>query len=278
MNQIPARRRRTAVLVTTSIAALLLLPSFGEVSPASSSAELRVCADPNNMPFSDRREQGFENKIASLISGSLHRQLSYTWWVEREHFVKETLDKHRCDVLLSVPDNFEDVLTTDAYYRSQYVFVYRRDGSDHPQSLMDPVLQKLRIGSHVMGGGFSPPAEALASQGMRVNLIGFSMRGANGESDSPAQLITAVAQKTVDVAIVWGPLGGYFARRAATPLAVVPIKPDHWGPIPFVYGIAMGVGKTDTRLRDQLNQAFAAERREIDSILRSYDVPEPGPR
>jgi len=236
---------------------------------------LRVCADPNNLPFSNLHEEGFENKLASLLSSALQEKLSYTWWVERDDLAKNTLDANRCDVLLGVPVGLEDVLTTQPYYSSTYVFVSRKDRHLNLQSLYDSRLAQLRIGVHVLGDGFSPPSVVLARQGIRSQVVGYSMLGAYGEPNPPARLIDAVENKKVDVAIVWGPLAGYFAQHEAAPLDVVPVSPDHVGMVPFSYAIAMGVRKDNLALRDRLNQVIVSKSKEIRGILASYGVPAP---
>jgi mxaJ protein len=233
---------------------------------------LRVCADPNNLPFSNARAEGFENKIAALVSDTLHEKISYVWWAERGQLVKDTLNAGQCDVLLGVPEGLGDVLTTKPYYRSTYVFVYRKDSGLHVRSLNDPALEKLRIGIHVLGAGYAPPAAVLARRGIRSNVTGYSMFGPHGEPNPPAKLVDAVERREVDIAIVWGPLGGFFAKREPEPLEVVPVSPDHDGPVPFCYSMAMAVRKSDTALRDRLNEALAARSAEIESILKSYGV------
>jgi mxaJ protein len=240
---------------------------------AAARSILRVCADPNNLPFSNNREEGFENKIASVISDSLGEKLSYTWWVQRDHLVRNTLAAERCDLLLGVPADIGEALATKPYYKSTYVFVYRRDSPFRVQSLNDEVLEKLRIGVHIMGDNYAPPAAMLSSRGLRANIKGYSMLGAYGESNPPARLIEAVEKNDVDVAIVWGPLGGFFARHQPAPLNVVPVQPDHWGQIPFTYSIAMAVRENDSALRDRIDEALSSRSKDIEAILRQYGVP-----
>jgi mxaJ protein len=236
---------------------------------------LRVCADPNNLPFSNLHAQGFENKIASLLSSAFEEKLSYTWWVERDNLAKNTLNANRCDLLLGVPVGLEDVLTTQPYYRSTYVFVSRKDRHLNLQSLYDSRLAQLRIGVHVLGDGFSPPNVALARQGIRSQVVGYSMFGVYGEPNPPARLIDAVENRDVDVAIVWGPLAGYFAQHQPAPLDIVPVSPDHFGMVPFSYEMAMAVRKGNFALRDRLNHVIASKSKEIRMILASYGVPAP---
>lgn len=261
----------------TGVANTLVVFAFLGATARICAAEhvLRVCADPNNLPFSNAQEQGFENKIASLLASTLHETLSYTWWVERSNLAKNTLNANRCDILLGVPAGFEHVATTRPYYRSIYVFVYRQDRQLHLNSLYDPVLERLHIGVHVLGNGFCPPELVLARRGIRSNVTGYSMLGSYGQASPPARLIEAVEKKDVDVAIVWGPLGGYFAQHQPAPLVVVPVSPDHFGQIPFSYDIAMAVRTGNVALKDRLDNALTSKAKEIRAILVSYGVPEP---
>jgi mxaJ protein len=253
-----------------------VLPLVGGVAGTQKPQRvLRVCADPNNLPFSNLHEQGFENKIASLLNSALQEKLSYTWWVERDNLAKNTLNANRCDLLLGVPLGLDDVSTTQPYYRSTYVFVSRRDRHLHLQSLYDSRLAKLRIGVHVLGDGFSPPNVVLARQGIRSQVVGYSMLGAYGEPNPPARLIDAVENRDVDVAIVWGPLAGYFAQHQVAPLDIVPVSPDHVGTVPFSYEMAMAVRKDNLALRDRLNRVIASKSKDIRAILASYGVPAP---
>jgi quinoprotein dehydrogenase-associated probable ABC transporter substrate-binding protein len=257
------------------VSATLAAPTFSALQGGVYSQQtLRVCADPNNLPFSNDKQEGFENKLATLLSGALHETLTYEWWVERDNLVKNTLNANRCDVLLGVPVDFGDVLTTVPYYRSTYVFVYRRDRQLNLNSLYDPALQRLRIGMHVLGNGLAPPDELLAHQGIRSNVIGYSTRAAYGEPNPPAKLMDAVEKKEIDVAIVWGPLGGFFALNQPAPLVVTPVSPNHFGPVPFTFEIAMAVRNGNTQLRDRLNDALTNRAKEIRAILASYGIPQ----
>ena len=251
--------------------AMPALASHGDDPPGET---LRACADPNNLPFSNEKQEGFENKIVTLLGEAMHEKLTYVWWVEHGSLVKNTLKANRCDVLLGVPVGFDDVLTTVPYYRSTYVFVYRRDRQLNLNSLYDPALQQLRIGVHILGNGLTPPDELLAHEGIRSNVTGYSMRAAYGVPNPPARLIDAVENKEIDVAIVWGPLGGFFALHQPASLVVMPVSPDHFGPIPFSYEIAMAVRNGDSQLRNRLNDALTSKAKEIRAILASYGIPQ----
>jgi len=237
---------------------------------------LRVCSDPNNLPFSDERGRGFENKIAVLVARDLGEDLRYTWWAQRRGFVRNTLAAGECDVLIGAPVRYERVLATAPYYRSSYVFVSRRDRALRLRSFDDPILRRLRIGVQMIGDDYanSPPAHALARRGIVENVAGYMVYGDYARPSPPARIVEAVAAGDVDVAVVWGPLAGYFAQRSPVPLDVVPVAPALDPPaLPLTFDIAMGVRRGDTVLRARLDDVLRRRRREIDAILGAYGVP-----
>jgi mxaJ protein len=239
---------------------------------------LRVCADPNNMPFSERDGGGFENAIAELLAKELHATVHYTWWAQRRGFVRNTLNAGSCDVIVGVPSGFDPVLTTKPYYRSAYAFVARQTpGQERPiQSFDDPRLRDLRIGVQLVGDDYAntPPAAALARRGIVRNVRGYTVYGDYREPAPPARIVHAVARGEVDVAVVWGPLAGYFARRERPPLEVVPVSPQVDAPgLPLAFDIAMGVRRADRALRDTLDRILARRRQSVDSILDAYGIP-----
>jgi mxaJ protein len=235
---------------------------------------LHVCADPNNMPFSNQKQEGFENKLAELVAAQLDDQLEYTWWSERGSLVKNTLNAGRCDVLMGVPTSLDQVTATRPYYASTYVFLSRRDRALHVTSLSDPRLRNLKIGSHVVGEDLAPPAYALARQGITENVVGFSLFGAYGEANPARKIVEAVERGEVDLAIVWGPLGGYFAQCAKTPLDVTPVAPPVFFGIPFTYEISIAVRKGDDALKDRLDAVLERNADAIHQLLARYGVPE----
>jgi mxaJ protein len=237
---------------------------------------LRVCADPNNLPFSNERGQGFENEIAELVAREMGARLQYTWWAQRRGFIRNTLRAGTCDVVMGIPSSFELALATQPYYRSSYVFVSREDQGLDLRSLKDPRLRTLKVGVHLIGddGWNAPPAHALAEQGIVANVVGYSLLGDYAEPDPPARLIEAVASGDVDVAIAWGPLAGYFAQRSTVPLRIEPVAdgPD-FIPLVFEYPIGMGVRRDDAALRDRLDAIIERRQAEITAILARYGVP-----
>ena len=237
---------------------------------------LRVCADPNNLPFSNARGEGFENKIAELLAADMRAELRYTWWAQRRGFFRNTLRAGECDVVIGVPASFEPALTTAPYYRSIYAFVYRKDKNLNVRSLDDEILRRLRIGVQLVGddGANAPPAHALAARGVVQNVRGYTVYGDYARPDPTARIVEAVAEGEIDLGIVWGPQAGYFARRQKAPLEVVPVRPEIDPPfLPFVYDISMGVRRGDEALLAELESFLERRRDDIGRILDGYGVP-----
>jgi mxaJ protein len=245
----------------------------------ASAATLRVCSDPNNLPFSNRAGEGFENKIAALLAQEMHRRVEYTWWAQRRGFVRNTLTAGECDLVMGTASGMEMLATTRPYYKSTYVFLSRRDRHLGVTSLDDPALRKLRIGVQLVGddNANTPPAHALANRGMVKNIVGFTLYGDYREPNPPARIIDAVVNRKVDVAVVWGPLAGYFAKKSPVPLDIAPVSPQVDLPfLPFVFDIAMGVRRSDSTFRHELDEFIVRRRGGIDSILAAYGVPRVG--
>ncbi|MFN0102615.1 MAG: substrate-binding domain-containing protein [Bryobacteraceae bacterium] len=234
---------------------------------------LRVCADPNNLPFSNERGEGFENKISELIAGDLGQPLEYVWWAQRRGFVRNALASGTCDVIPGITTEMESVLATRPYYRSSYVFV-ARPGID-VNSFDDPLLRKLRIGVQIVGDDYAntPPVHELARRGI-VNVRGYRVVGDYAAPNPPARVVEAIASGEIDVAVAWGPLAGYFAARQAVPLSVSIIQPAGAATaIPIAYDIGMGVRREAFELKNKLDTALDRKREAIGTILREYGVP-----
>lgn len=236
---------------------------------------LRVTADPNNLPFSNERREGFENKIAELLAKELDVNLEYSWRAQRRGFFRETLKENRADLVLGVPAHFDMAVTTQPYYRSSYTFVYRKDRDLNIQSLDDPRLRRLKIGVQMIGndGVNTPPAHALANRGIVDNVVGYTVYGDYSQENPPARIVEAVAKCEIDLAIVWVPVAGYFAQHAAVPLVVTPITPAVDPNLPFTFEIAVGLRKGEKDLCHRINQILAQKKTEIDAILQRYGVP-----
>lgn len=263
---------RVFVLVTAGS----LMVTGPDAIPAAQGREFRVCADPNNLPFSNRREEGFENKIAELIATELGATVRYTWWPQRRGFIRNTLREHACDVVMGVPSSYELVLTTKPYYRSTYVFLYRKDSGFDISSFDDPTLRTVRIGVHVIGDDYanSPPAHALGNRDIVENVVGYSVFGDYSEENPPARIVDALGAGELDVAIVWGPIAGYFAKRQPLELELVPVSPAIDLPfLPFVYDISMGVRREDEALKEQMEEILDRNAAEVRKILEDYGVP-----
>jgi mxaJ protein len=261
--------KRVPVGIASALALCLALPSPVDAR------ELRVCADPNNLPFSNEAREGFENRIVELIARDLDASVAYTWWAQRRGFIRNTLKAGACDLVAGTPSNMEMMKTTRPYYRSTYVFVTRAD-APVPATFEDPLLREKRVGVQLVGDdGFNtPPAHALARRGIVQNVRGYSLYGDYSQANPPARIVEAVAKGEVDVAVVWGPLAGYFAGRLEAPLRLAPVKPQFDGPrLPMVFDISMGVRKEDVELRQEIDGVLARRRPEIDAILAAYGVP-----
>jgi mxaJ protein len=245
-------------------------------SAAATGRALRVCADPNNLPFSNHALQGFENRLADIVARELHAHVEYTWWAQRRGYVRNTIQAGLCDVLMGVPAGFERTLVTQPYYRSSYVFVSRRDTGLHVTSFDDPALRRLRVGVQLVGndGQNTPPAHALADRGVVANLIGYTLYGNYVDPNPPARIVEAVARGDVDVAVVWGPLAGYFASRQPAPMALEPVTPqvDRNG-MPLAFDIGVGVSRLHPQLRDQIDGVLIRQRAEIARLLDDFGIP-----
>jgi quinoprotein dehydrogenase-associated probable ABC transporter substrate-binding protein len=261
--------------VKTSRLLLLALPLLGCIS-SKPARELRVCSDPNNLPFSNQREQGFENRLAQLIGSELKAAVRYTWYPQRRGFIRNTLAAGSCDVIMGIPHGAERVRTTRPYYRSTYVFVSRKDRHLTVRSFDDPTLKKLRIGVQLVGDDYNntPPVHALSRRGVVGNLVGYSVYGDYSQENPPARIIDAVVAETVDIAIAWGPLAGYFAKRSGTDLDIVPVSPAVDPPgLRFTFDISLGVRPDDTALARELQTVLEKRRAGVDSILAEFAVP-----
>ena len=260
----------------TPVLIALLIPIFlVGLTKEAASRELRVCADPNNLPFSNEHGEGFENKIVAILAQELGADVSYVWWAQRRGFIRNTLRVGLCDLIPGTPSALETLSPTIAYYRSSYVFVTREDGPDI-SSFDDPRLRNLTIGVQLIGddGANSPPVAALASRGIVGHLRGFPVYGDYSTPSPSSKIIDAVAKGDIDVAIAWGPLAGYFAERQPVKLKIVAVSPQMDPPtLPMVYDISMGVRPDDDALRDEIDRALAKHKSEIEAVLAAYHVP-----
>jgi mxaJ protein len=248
---------------------LSLLCLVAMTAGAGHAATLRICADPDNLPFSNRAGGGFDNRIAAMAAREIGREPVFVWVRSRRGFLREQFNRGACDVLIGVPQAMRGVATTQPYYRSAYVFVTR--GREHLRiaSFDDPRLNGRRIGLQILEEDLSPPSLPLIRSGHAAQLVGFQSFG-----ESAGDIVRAVADGRIGAAVVWGPVAGYFAKAEAVPLTITPVSPavDSSG-VPFVYSIAMAVHHGDTGLRDALNRAIERLQPRIQRILAEYHVP-----
>ncbi len=239
---------------------------------------LRVCVDPNDLPFSAQGRDGLDVRIATIVAGDLGARLELVWVPLRRGLVRNTLGAGRCDALMGVPAGWERVLATRPYYRSSYVFVSRAGAGAPFRSLDDPRLRSARVGVELVGGdaGNPPAAYALAARGIVDNVVGFMVYGDTRDVVPGGAIVRAVEAGRLDVAVVWGPRAGYAARRDPR-LVVTPVSPERDGPRPFAFDVAIGVRRGDVALRDALDAAIARERPQIDRVLAAYGVPRAAP-
>lgn len=247
---------------------------FAVLPAAAGDRVLRVCADPNNMPFSNEKQEGFENRVAELIAQDVGAHLEYTWWSLRKGFVRNALNADVCDVVIGMPSESDMVLVTRPYYRSTYVFAYRHAADLHLTSLDDPRLAHMKIGMYLAGNDFGPPANIIAARRLMANVVPFRLYGPYGEPSPASKLLEAVARGDVDVAVAWGPFAGYFAEKSTVPLDVVPLSPHSGDSTPFAFNISVAVRKTDDGLRSELDAAVGRQCAAIQSLLKIYGIPQ----
>jgi mxaJ protein len=237
---------------------------------------LTACADPNNLPFSNKAGQGFENKLAEMIASDLHAKLNYVWWAQRRGYVRNTLNERKCDFWPGVSSNVEMLATSRPYYRSTYVFVTRASANLKGLTLDDPRLKTLKIGVQMVGNDATntPPAHALAARGVIGNVRGYMLYGDYSKPNPPAEIVEAVRRGDVDVAVVWGPLAGYFAAQSLIPLRLEPVTPwmadMQW---PMQFDISVGVQNHNDKLLKQIDEVLTRRSGDIRKLLDAYHVP-----
>jgi mxaJ protein len=272
----PALRLLRFAAVLSVIATTASSPLAAQLRPnVGKPGVLRVCADPDNMPLSNQKGEGYEQKIAELIAKDWNAKVEYAWWPVRRGFFSRALNGRYCDVAIEAPAGLDMAGVTKPYFRSGYVMVTRKDRNLDIRSLADPRLKKLKIGVNLLNSDAenTPPAMALSQYGVVGNLVGFTTF--YSDSARPEDIVNAVAKKDVDVAIVWGPLAGYFAKNSSVPLALQPLpERDSLSPdFQFQYNIGMGVRRRDRALRDSLQAVLERRGPEIQNILKQYNVP-----
>lgn len=269
------RRVRTVLLAAAFVAVSSAAPQVWAEDIARRT--LVVCADPNNLPFSDHAGHGFENELVKLLAHDMHARIEYVWWAQRRGYVRHTLNEARCDLWPGVARGVERIATTPPYYRSTYVFVARADKHLNGLSLDDPRLRSLVIGVQMVGDNATntPPAQALATRGITTNVRGYMLYGDYGRASPPAAIVDAVAKGDVDVALVWGPLAGYFAQRSRAALQLIPVTAkDPATENTMVYDVSMGVRSDRPALLTEISADLEKDKPAIEALLHRFHVPQ----
>src|SRR5437867_11806234 len=226
-------KRIMVVAVVLTCALSLASTTRAQQRPGQSArSAFRVCADPNNLPYSNDKLEGFENKIAALFAKDLGTTATYTWWPDRRGFIRNTLRANQCDVVIGVPNGYDQVRWTTPYYRSSYAFVFVKGGKFQVRSWDDDSLRRARIG--VIAA--TPPADALIKKDLMGNVAAYRLT-IDYTTEYPGKIVDDVAAGKIDVAIGWGPLAGFFAKKAAVPPEVGVVPPPEGGPVPVTYEI-----------------------------------------
>jgi mxaJ protein len=239
---------------------------------AAEARELRFCVDPNNLPYSDSSGGGFENRIADIVAEELGAERKFVWAPLYRGFVRKTLNAGLCDVIPGVPAKLERLRTTRPYYVGSYVFA-QREGSAPISTFDDPVLRTAQIGVQLVGNDAAntPPMDALARRGINGNVQGFMVFGDRSEREPLSPIMAAVANGSVDVALVWGPVAGFFAHRENKHLQLTTIE---GGSDPNMsFAISMGVRKEDAPLAQEIDRALERRKSDIDAVLAEFGVP-----
>jgi mxaJ protein len=269
---------RSALCVALGAAMVFVAPFAPSLAAeGQQQRELVVCADADNLPFSNDKSEGFENKIVDLIAAEMHTSVRYAWNGGPRGFRPRMLQSGACNLVIGVPAGLPGVSVTRPYYTSTYVFVTARSRKLNLRSFDDPALRNLKIGLQAIGaqGANTPPANALARRGLTDNIVGYSMREAVGEQTSQTNIIDAVVKGEVDTALVWGPLAGYFAKRYGNRLVLSPVAPDPQMPtLAFLYAMSIGVSNGDDAFKAELQRVLDQRRKDIDAILNDYGIPQ----
>jgi mxaJ protein len=266
-------RRRTACLIVLMCLSLTALDRAAR--SRAEGAQLRVCSDPNNLPFSNRAQAGLEDALARLVGAELGLSVTHYFWAQRRGFVRNTLKADKCDLIMGVPADSDMLLTTRPYYRSSYVFVTR---SELPtlRSFDDPRLRSLRVGVPLVGDDYAnpPPVHALSRRGIVDNVRGFSVFGDYSQESPPLELLRALERGEIDVAIAWGPLAGFAVKQSEGKLKLHPVSPRAEGPHRFSFSVSMGVRPDAHELKRTLDAVLGKKRQAIEELLRDYGVPQ----
>lgn len=241
----------------------------GEARAAEDPNTFRVCAPRDNLPFSNEQKEGFENKIAEVLAKDLGKKLEFTFWYDRQGFYRNTLNAYKCDVVIGTATEADITLNSKPYYRSGYVFVYKKSSGYTIKDYDSPDLRKTKIGVIQE----SPPTRPLSDKGLLDNSLPYRIQ--RDLNLPPSFLVDDLIKGNIDVAIVWGPIGGYFAKQAKEELVVVPV-PEYEETNPHgksYWNISVGVRKKDKERLAMINEALERRKDDIMKILDDYGIP-----
>ncbi|WP_157735660.1 substrate-binding domain-containing protein [Granulosicoccus antarcticus] len=255
-----------SVVVLATAASLTQAASTGR--QALTTSHLRVCADPSNLPFSNKAGEGFENRIVELIGKELGREVLYTWFPQTTGFIRNTLKLRQCDLVSGITTTSETVQNTNPYYHSAYSIVYRKSLGEPLVTITDPRLKSLRLG--IVAG--TPPGDILAGQGLMGNIKPYHLLADTRRNAPARQAVLDVASGETDVAFIWGPIAGYFASQSEEPLVVTPLLNEDRR-VRMNYRVSMAVRYNETDWKHEINEVLAKLQPQIDEILKEYGVP-----
>jgi quinoprotein dehydrogenase-associated probable ABC transporter substrate-binding protein len=275
----PPLALRWRIFVLTALAALMAFSLAGRVRAQqtgdSGSLELvdpdvfRACGDPRNLPFSNEKGEGFENKLAELLAAKLGKKLSYAYYPQATGFVRMTLGSFRCDVIMGFPQGDDQAQLTIPYYRTTYALITKQgSGLEDVATISDPRLKDKRIGIVAR----TPPSTVMAMNGLLAHAKSYPLF-IDTRADSSAQaMLDDLARGDIDCGILWGPMAGYYAARANPPLVVVPLVKETIG-APMTFRIGMAVRPSDQEWKRTLNRLIKENQAEINKLLISYNIP-----
>ena len=265
-----SRCARSPLFSPPVLRSLALGAALAGAASGAQAWELKVCADPNAMPQSNSDRDGYENKIIETVAEAIGAEIDYVWWTVSPSMIKDQLREGHCDVLIGMPDGTESVLGTLAYYRSPYAFVYRSTEDYEITRFDDPILAELQIGTTTEGNSTHL---AFARRGYLDNLHASAANAGTNSAARFTDLLENVANGTLDVALPWGPVAGYYAAQYDGALTVTPVPEFDFPMIPMYHSIIMVTRIGDESLRDLLDIGIAERWEEIYEILAAYHVP-----
>ncbi len=270
LNYLTGRQQRRFVpVLAVLVCNLLAAPgATAQTAEAVDRSALRVCADPSNLPYSNKAGEGFENRIAELLAAELGLPVRYTWFPQTVGFVRNTLMARKCDLVIGISLGFELLQNTNPYYRSSYALVYRTNTGLDISSLDDPILKQKRLGVVAR----TPPATLLAKYGLMGQVKPYHLVADTRFNQPGKEMVKDIAAGEVDIGVLWGPIAGYYAKQHNPPITVVPLvsKP---GEVKLDYRITMGIRFNEPDWKHRLNGLIEQKQAEFDAILLDYGVP-----